>query len=546
MSLGSKSLVSQSILARVLAVVFAANTLIALCALLYCSQSLSSNRQYHALTSVQMVNALEAEDILNRFKTQVQEWKNVLLRGTDEAQRIRYWGQFQQQEAAIQQALDRLLPRLRDDDARELMTQFRIAHQLMGDAYRDGFEAFTRANYNHRIGDQTVQGIDRAPAQLIDQATVRIRELAQAEVVALNESVSRSALLTGALMLFSIVAGTLLCLLMLSRSVVHPVRTLTAQLHKLSEGNLSDPVTLQRSDELGRLADAARNLHKFLADTGTLLTRFADQLSGTSHGLRENAHMVDHHSEQSHQRIELIATAMNEMSANAEDVARHAAGVSAETREATAEVDLADRRAQEAAEKMERLSNQILQSAQTVEQLASNGRKVSEVMNLIREVAEQTNLLALNAAIEAARAGEAGRGFAVVADEVRTLATRTREATVQIDAIIDTIDRGSIDATEFMQASEIVAGETSEAVGAVRQALATINERVREINDAILHVATAAEEQTSVSDDILRNVVEVTDIAGQMRSSAEENLARIPELEAMARDANQLASRIRR
>jgi len=546
MSLRSKSLLSQSILARVLAVVLAANTLIALCALLYFSQSLSSNRQYHALTSVQMVNALEAEDILNRFKTQVQEWKNVLLRGTDEAQRIRYWGQFQQQEAAIQQALDRLLPRLRDDDARELMTQFRIAHQLMGDAYRDGFEAFTRANYNHRIGDQAVQGIDRAPAQLIDQATVRIRELAQAEVVALNESVSRSALLTGALMLFSIVAGTLLCLLMLSRSVVHPVRTLTAQLHKLSEGNLSDPVTLQRSDELGRLADAARNLHKFLADTGTLLTRFADQLSGTSHGLRENAHMVDHHSEQSHQRIELIATAMNEMSATAEDVARHAAGVSAETREATAEVDLADRRAQEAAEKMERLSNQILQSAQTVEQLASNGRKVSEVMNLIREVAEQTNLLALNAAIEAARAGEAGRGFAVVADEVRTLATRTREATVQIDAIIDTIDRGSIDATEFMQASEIVAGETSEAVGAVRQALATINERVREINDAILHVATAAEEQTSVSDDILRNVVEVTDIAGQMRSSAEENLARIPELEAMARDANQLASRIRR
>lgn len=546
MSSHSKNLLARSILARVLAVVLAANTLIAICALLYFSQSLSSNRQFNTLTSVQMVNALEAEAILNRFKTQVQEWKNVLLRGSDHAQRTRYWDQFQQQEAAIQQALDHLLPRLQDDSARELMTQFRIAHQRMGDAYRDGFEAFNEANHDHRIGDQAVQGIDREPAQLIDQAAAQIRDRAQADAVALNDAVNRSTLLIGVLMLLSIAAGTLLCLLVLSRSVVQPLRTLTAQLHKLSEGDLSDPVTLQRSDDLGRLADATRNLHGFLADTGTLLTRFADQLSGTSRGLRENADAVDHHSGQSHQRIELIATAMNEMSATAGDVARHAAGVSVETQEATTEVDLADRRAQEAAEKMGRLSNQVRQSAQTVEQLASNGRKVSDVMNLIREVAEQTNLLALNAAIEAARAGDAGRGFAVVADEVRALATRTREATVQIDAIIDTIERGSSDAIGFMQASQTVAGETSEAVSAVRQALAGINARVREINDATLHVATAAEEQTSVSDDILRNVVEVADIAGQMRSSAEENLGRVPELETMARDANELASRIRR
>ncbi|SES68989.1 Methyl-accepting chemotaxis protein (MCP) signalling domain-containing protein [Marinobacter segnicrescens] len=215
-----------------------------------------------------------------------------------------------------------------------------------------------------------------------------------------------------------------------------------------------------------------------------------------------------------------------------------------ETREATAEVDDADNRTQQATHSMGRLSDQIRQSAATVERLAGDGRKVSEVMGVIREIADQTNLLALNAAIEAARAGEAGRGFAVVADEVRSLAAKTQEATTRIDTIVDTITRGSNDATEFMRASEIVAGETSEAVDAVRQTLAGINDRMKQISDATIQVATAAEEQTSVSDDINRNVTDVSETAENMRTSAEENLRRVPELESMAREARELASRI--
>lgn len=539
------ALISRSILARVLSVVLAANLLVAICALIYFSYSLNSNREYHTLASEEMVHALEAENILNRFKTQVQEWKNVLIRGNDTDQRTKYWRQFQEQEAGIQQALDKLIPQLAEGEARTLMGQFRDAHQKMGRAYREGFEDFTDAGYDHRVGDQAVQGIDREPAQLIEEASTLIREQALSNASALNQSVSRNTTLIGTLMFLSIAVGTLLCILVISRTVVRPVRTLTGQLHRLSEGDLSDPATLKRQDELGQLADAARNLHGFLADTGTLMGRFAEQLATTSNSIRANAQTVSDQSEQSHQRIEQIATAMNEMSATAQDVANHATSVSTETREATAEAEDADNRTQQATQSMSRLSDQIRQSAETVERLAGDGRKVSDVMGVIREIADQTNLLALNAAIEAARAGEAGRGFAVVADEVRSLAAKTQEATTRIDHIVETIARGSNDATEFMKASEIVAGETSEAVGAVRETLAGINNRMKQISDATIQVATAAEEQTSVSDDINRNVTEVAETADSMRTSAEQNLSQVPELEAMARDARELASRIR-
>ena len=539
------NLISRSILNRVLSVVLAANLLVAVCAIFYFSHSLSSNREYHALASEQMVQALEAESILNRFKTQVQEWKNVLIRGNDDAQRTKYWGQFQEQEAGIQQALGNLIPQMPEGEARALLSRFQKAHQSMGSAYRDGFEQFVASDFDHREGDQAVRGIDREPAELIEQASTMIREQALADAVSLNESVTRNTTLIGIIMLVAILVGTLLCILVLSRTVVRPVRKLTDQLHSLSEGDLSDPVTMKRSDELGRLADAARNLHAFLAETGTLMNRFAQQLSGTSEALQTNARRVADHSDQSHQRIEQIATAMNEMSATAQDVANHATSVSGETKEASAEATEADDRTQQASHSMGRLSDQIRMSAETVEKLAGDGRKVSDVMGVIREIADQTNLLALNAAIEAARAGEAGRGFAVVADEVRSLAAKTQEATTRIDSIVETITRGSNDATEFMKASEIVASETSEAVEAVRQTLAGISSRMAQINEATVQVATAAEEQTNVSDDINRNVTDVAETAESMRESAEENLRRVPELDNMAREARDLASRIR-
>ncbi len=536
---------SKSILNRVLLVVLAANLVVAAVAVIYLNFSLKVKDDFSELVGNRMVTALESQDVLSEFKTQVQEWKNVLIRGSDPEQLEKYWQRFQDREASIQARLESLIPRITEPNARALLTQFRQAHRQMGQAYRQGFEAFTRSGFDPGAGDQAVQGIDREPARLIQDAVSAVRSDSLARAETLNTTVSERSWMVAGALLFAIVAGTVILFLVLLSGVVRPAQKLTAQIARLGDGDLSDPVTMQRRDELGQLADAARNLHRFLGETGAQLDDNARQLNSTGELIRQNADSVVSQSDLAHQRIEQIATAMNEMSATAEDVARHAASVATEVNQTSGETATADTQINKAVDSMRRLTDQIRSSAQTVNQLASDGRKVGDVMKVIREIADQTNLLALNAAIEAARAGEAGRGFAVVADEVRNLAAKTQEATVEIDQIISAIGTASRDATEFMEASGVVAGESSEAVEAVRTTLAGINRRMGSINDATTQVATAAEEQTSVCEDINRNVTDVAETSESMHQAAQNNLRTVPELEAMATRARELANRIR-
>ena len=514
-------------------------------AVIYLNFSLKVKDDFNSLVSTRMVNALEAQDVLSDFKTQVQEWKNVLIRGADPEQLDKYWGRFQQREASIQSQLDDLIPRIQEPQAKSLMSDFKQAHQTMGRAYREGFEAFTRSGFDPNAGDAAVQGIDREPARLIVDAATAVREDSLVRARTLNTVVTERSWLVAGLLIAAIILGTIALIMILLSGVVRPAQKLTSQISRLGDGDLSDPVTMQRADELGQLADAARSLHRFLSDTGSQLSENARQLNDTGELIRQNADSVVSQSDLAHQRIEQIATAMNEMSATAEDVASHAASVATEVSQTSDETATADSQINKAVDSMRRLTDQIRNSAETVNQLANDGKKVGDVMQVIREIADQTNLLALNAAIEAARAGDAGRGFAVVADEVRNLAAKTQEATVEIDQIIGAISGASRDATEFMQASGVVAQESSEAVEAVRATLAEINRRMGSINDATTQVATAAEEQTSVCEDINRNVTDVAETSEAMHQAAENNLRTVPELEAMAARAQELAGRIK-
>lgn len=534
---------NRSILNRVLTIIVAANLVTAIIAAFYFANSMQTRDRYDHLTRVEMVSALETQDLLISFKTQVQEWKNVLIRGADPEQLDKYWSRFQQREADIQTGLETLIPRIDNEQAADLLRQFQRAHQRMGSAYREGYQAFVDAGMDTSAGDQAVAGIDREPAKLIDEAVKAIRSEALAQTESLSEQVASSTFRMGSILLFAIIAGTVACLLVLIRAIIRPTQTIIGQLQNLGNGDLTDPVTLVRDDELGQLANAARRLHEFLASTSTQMTATARQLKETRDIISVNANQVSTESEQAHLRIDQIATAMNEMSATAQDVASHAVSVASQVQETSDQTRDADGQINNAMDSMNRLADQIRTSSETVNQLAEDGRRVSDVMKVIREIADQTNLLALNAAIEAARAGEAGRGFAVVADEVRNLAAKTQDATVEIDRIIDAIASGSRDATEYMQASEIVTQETTEAVAAVRESLGHINQRMSSVNDATTQVATAAEEQTSVSEDISRNVTEVAEISENMSRAAGENQRTLPELERMAGEAEAIAAR---
>ncbi|WP_077529542.1 methyl-accepting chemotaxis protein [Vreelandella utahensis] len=538
-------MIRNSIARQVLTVIVMVNLVVAVVAGAYLTYSLSVTNSFSQLTSRDMRAAIETQGILSDFKTQVQEWKNVLLRGHDQDQREKYWGQFKEQEASIQKSLDKLLPLVDDAQARDLLERFQTAHQRMGESYREGFQDFVDSGFDHTAGDAAVAGIDREPARLINNATTRIRKLASGEAGRLESSARSNTMLAGAALLIAVVLGTLVTALMINRQVIRPTRLIAGELEKLGDGELGEKPTLQRQDEIGRLAEAARKLHDFLNEIQQTTRTNAADLTTIRDTVGSGARDVAERSEQARQRIDQMATAMNEMASTASEVAQHASNVSTRVDETTSETDRASANITTSVASMNRLSEQVRSTSETVVALAENNKKVSSVMEVIREIADQTNLLALNAAIEAARAGEAGRGFSVVADEVRNLAAKTQEATGEIDGIVSSIASGSDEATEYMKASETVTEECVQQVSEVQQIITDINARMNEIRDATTQVATAAEEQTSTSEDISRNITEVSELADGMSEASEANLKTIPELEAMASSATNLANRIR-
>ncbi|MCQ4327437.1 methyl-accepting chemotaxis protein [Stutzerimonas stutzeri] len=456
------------------------------------------------------------------FKIQVQEWKNVLLRGKQADARERYWAQFEAQEAKVQARLAALLERSADDPllARQVEA-LRNEHRALGSAYRKGLEAFIAAGSDPVAGDAAVTGIDRATSAQMGELLAQLQQSASARATDISADADATALLGPLAMLLAGVLVTLLSLWLVNRNIVKPIGTLIEHIARLSQGKFAERVDASRADELGRLAVAANILRDFLADTFAQLQRSTSNLDSASGELNAIATLMAEGARDQFSRTDQVATAMHEMSATAQEVSRHAA-------DAAQAADAADRSAQQGEvvmrstiETISRMSGEISTTAEVIRRLESDSERIGKVLEVIRGIADQTNLLALNAAIEAARAGEAGRGFAVVADEVRTLARRTAESTAEIHQIIDTVQTGASDAVRAIESGQARSEQGLGQVTEAGQMLQRITEAVEAIRDMNRQIATAAEEQTAVAEDISRNITEITSIATRNQANVE-------------------------
>ena len=457
------------------------------------------------------------------FKSQVQEWKNVLLRGKDQAAQDKYWGQFQDQERKVQDILGKLVTEAADNATlKSQVEKLRSEHQNLGSAYRKGKADFIAAGAEPTAGDKAVQGIDRATSEQLAALVTQLHQRSDEQAKAISADAERTVLLGTLVLLGASVVIALLSLWLVNRNLITPIKSLIEYIGQLSHGNFGQRVDATRRDELGNLAVAANTLRDFLADTFSRLQRSTSELDSASGELNAIAKLMAQGTNEQFSRTDQVATAMHEMSATAQEVARHAA-------EAAGAADDADRSAQQGGTVMKATINtitemrgEIANTAEVIRRLEADSGRIGKVLEVIRGIADQTNLLALNAAIEAARAGEAGRGFAVVADEVRTLAQRTAQSTAEIHQIIDTVQTGALNAVRAIENGQSRSEEGVEQVTEAGQMLERITHAVEAIRDMNRQIATAAEEQTSVAEDISRNLTEITAIA----TTNQENVVR--------------------
>ncbi len=313
----------------------------------------------------------------------------------------------------------------------------------------------------------------------------------------------------------------------LAAALVHlalaPLSRLVRQTRDIADDPVARQVYTGRDDEIGQLDLALKMLR---SETAAVVGRIADtaqHLTETAAGLSATVHDSSRGIRQQQNETDQVATAVNEMAASIQEVARNAQQTAEAAESADRDARSGKAVVNETTQAIRELAAQISHAAGVIHELEAHSEEISKVLDVIRSIAEQTNLLALNAAIEAARAGEQGRGFAVVADEVRTLAIRTQASTREIHAMIERLQKGAGSAVEAMNTSRQHTEETVQQAENAARSLEAITGAVSRISDMSTQIATAVEEQSAVSEEISRSIVSIRHVADTTAESAGES-----------------------
>ncbi|MDA6066715.1 methyl-accepting chemotaxis protein [Idiomarina abyssalis] len=422
-----------------------------------------------------------------------------------------------------QQRVDKFLKLTSSDTERRMVADYKQKSEVWIATAAEVISLHASGNLDAAVGLSQQQSGPQFETMrsVLDQLEQRQEEAALAQTELIDSTIAQSNWTQSAVLIIGLAVCVLLALFF-PPLISKPLNLLLERFRDMAkgEGDLTARIHLQRTDELGKVADAFNEFIEKLQRTIQKVSSMAEQVATSSEQLSSISEQSNQSIKQQHQAVEQVATAIHEMSATVDEIAKNANEAAQSAQEADTHTRSGRKAVGETVDAIQALANQVHQITQVIDKVADDSNNINRVIEVIGSIAEQTNLLALNAAIESARAGEHGRGFSVVADEVRTLASRTQQSTQEIQDMIERLQSATSEAVSSMNAGRESADATVDKAQRADSALKGITDAVTEINDMNNHIATAADEQSSVTEDINKNVSTITDIAEQSAQSS--------------------------
>jgi len=488
---------------------------------------------------------------INAIMTSNAKWKDVgmgksgdaFLVGADTTLRSNYRALIQDKAAFTKQISKLFDPNL----IKAMSMQDSAVDRLRIDnpAITDALAGKSGVLMGHSLtGNTTLMAY--APLQFKNLKWAVISQIGSDEALAASNRLVRKIGVTGLMLTLLMIGVAVVVGVLFATRITRPIIRMSKTMRDIeTNSDLTQRIDVSSRDEIGSMATAMNHmLEKFshsleqVAASTTMLATASEEMSSITYTTNENVN-------RQFNEIDQVATAINEMTATVQEVAANAGKAAHAAQEANAQSHTGKQIVETTMDSISELSGDLEEVSAVINNLSKHSESIGVVMDVIKGISEQTNLLALNAAIEAARAGEQGRGFAVVADEVRTLASRTQQSTVEIENMIEQLQTDAHSAVEAVKRSRERSEQNVNNAASAGDSLQTITHSVTEINDMNTMIASAAEEQSAVTEEINKNIVSIREAAEQTTQGANQTTAASQELSKLAAELQQLVAQFK-